>query len=102
MDPKTQLFEGNILVAQINALNNQITESAFCFRSKIEKLTLIISGSNNDRPYCKIIDFKPPQKIPPEIYTLFKTYATRLIAERNNFQQQLDKLMQESGQPLAE
>ena len=100
---QTLLYESNILSAQINALNNKISETAFIFRSQIEKLTIIVTGKSYEIGYTKIIDVKPPQSVPPEIKTFFEQYSTRLIAERNILQSKLDELMQteNSGIPSA-
>ena len=100
---QTLLYEQNILSAQINALNSKIFEAAFIFRSKIEKLTIIVAGKSDTNEYTKIIDVKPPQSVPPEIQTFFEQYTTRLIAERDLLQDQLNKLMLqvESGMPSA-
>lgn len=92
MDPRTQLYEQNILAAQIEALNKQINEGCFVFRSNIEKFTMIVSGNANGTIYTKLFDVKQPQHMPPEIKTMFEQWTTRLISERNNLQEQLKRM----------
>lgn len=76
----------------IETLQTQLAESKQALNSNITKLTIIVHGFHKGDPIHKIFSF-PPGQVPPEIYTLFESYANRMVGDLMKLQSEIPLLL---------